>query len=552
MQRYRWIALGVLFLLLTACGSPETEGTPTPTPEPTPTQTAEPTPSGPLVYTDWSKLEPYQPKTAIYTRRYEDFTDTLIPADDYGPLMSFAGAALTETWEGYNADYNLYGLVTLKGEVVVDPVFTNAFYLEERDEWGNLIDRPNVMLLGKVFYDEEGYPEERYALCAGDGSWCTDFLYEYSWENYRNTSFSRGILAVRLDGTLAILDQSSGEELRVLDLASQAGREDVFLNDYMMDPKTGWVTTSLYYWDENGDGVNITLLFDPEGAPHPLPPEIEWAYQYGDGLVPAAVKRDRGATTDYLYGYVDVLAGTWAIEPAYTQAGTFENGVAPVVDGSSIYLINTAGERLTHSYTVSVSYPELPTCSGGYWYITEDYATIIAVLNEDLEPVDSPLQDSVSHTFLPDGWIYGKTKTDNILARGEEVYYFPLDLGEITNVSGDRVLLLSGPWRNDHNAVITVADLEGNVIVRLENYVYGSLMTDSVTGEGYLDAYAYTEDGDHSWDDLYDLEGNLLVGKVFYGYLQGGLICLSQNDCTTFTDREGNVVFRWPIHSAMD
>ena len=41
-------------------------------------------------------------------------------------------------------------------------------------------------------------------------------------------------------------------------------------------------------------------------------------------------------------------------------------------------------------------------------------------------------------------------------------------------------------------------------------------------------------------------------GKKRNGVLQGGLICTSEEDCTTLTDREGNVVFRWLVHSAQD
>ena len=40
--------------------------------------------------------------------------------------------------------------------------------------------------------------------------------------------------------------------------------------------------------------------------------------------------------------------------------------------------------------------------------------------------------------------------------------------------------------------------------------------------------------------------------KARNGVLQGGLICTSEEDCTTLTDREGNVVFRWLVHSAQD
>lgn len=536
-----------LALLLSACGNPAAEETPTP--EPTPTQTAEPTPeptpSGPLVYTDWSKLESYEAKTAVYTRRYEEFTDTLIPSDNYGPLIPFAGAALTETWEGGSMDYDLYGLVTLEGEVVTDPVFMSVLRLTEYDSEYNPVYRPDVMLLGKVFYDEEGQPEERYALCAGDGSWCTDFLYEYTWEMDMGITFSYGIPLLDREERLVFLDQDTGKELRALDLTAQAGGKDFSLSSFQIDPKTGWVLVSLYRWEEESGGESLFLLFDPDGQAHPLPREIQWAYQYGDGLVLATVEKDTGLTTDYLYGYVDALTGAWTIEPKFVQAQPFENGIAPVCDETGIYFINTAGERLTESYSGN-RYAKWPVCYGEYWYVevNEDRA----VLDKTLKPVeDSPLLETGDWSFLADGWVGGRNPEEWVLVRGEgEVCRFPRALGDLMGLLGDKVLFVEDGGKG----VVTLADMEGRVIAQWDNYSSAYFLQDLVTGEGYLCVYAYGGRGER--EDYYDLEGNPLAGENQYWVMAGGLICASEDGCTTFTNREGNVVFRWPIHSAMD
>lgn len=553
-----------LLLLLTSCGGP-VAGDPTPTPFPTGTPSEAPTESpaetpveppaetpaaGSPVYTDWSKLEPYEPKTAVYTRRYEGFTDTLIPADDYGPLLSFAGTAITgiEEWEyqSYYYDFYLYGLVTREGEVVLDPVLSSAFYLTESDQWGNQAHKSELMVLGKVFYDEEGQPEERYALCAGDGRWCTDFLYEYNWENYYGSTFDRGVPMVKQGGKLAFLDTHTGEELRELDFASQVDAGEISLSGFEVDPHTGWTTVNLYIWREEDDwGDSFPLLFEPRGNVHSLPDGVRWVERYGDGLVPVGGHFDETEPEyAYRYGYVDADTGEWAVAPVYTWVGSFEDGVAWVSDETGIYLINTAGEILRGSYTAT------PVQNGDYWYVMQDYQLMSEVLDKDLNRVESPLVGASSCSYLEDGWVSGKVNGEWILVRGEEIRRFPDELGDFADLWGDRILFCRSRGDNE-TAIITLADLEGNEIARWDKYTWAYLFSDRVTGGCYVSCYSYLEE--NNWGEFYDLDGNLLpIGRTDYGYLEGGLFYVQGEDATTLTDLEGNVVFRWPIHPTED
>lgn len=554
----KWIpVLLVLALLLSACGSPAAEETSTPTPEPTqtaePTPTPDPTPSGPAVYTDWSKLEPYQPKTAIYTRRYKDFTDTLIPSDDYGPLVPFAGAALTETWEGWNSDYNLYGLMTLEGEVVADPVFMSVLRLTEYDSEYNPVYRPDVILLGKVFYDAEGQPGERYALCAGDGSWCTDFLYEYPWEMDMGISFSQGIPLLDCEERLVFLDQDTGEELRALDLTAQAGGEDFSLSSFQVDPKTGWVLASLYRWEEESGGENLSLLFDPDGQAHPLPREVQWAYQYGDGLVPAAVEMDTGLTTEYRYGYVDAATGEWAIEPGFIQARTFENAVALVQEQSGAWrFIDPTGAPLTEPIEADTYWE-----TGGYWYfISYTGRALVAVYDRMGKPVEG-IQNLITGalTTYENGWVIAPAGEETLLAQGPLIYRFPAALGQVVSgICEEGVLFFTEAKGNVDQVTAVLADWDGKEVARWEGYRYVYLTRDELTGESYVTAVR--EEGERSYADHYALSGALLASER--GRLDGyytfwnGMACWNGGEETTFTDREGSVIFRWPIHSSMD
>ena len=85
-----------LCLLLSACASepapqrPEEEANlPVPeAPEPPPPEE----PEGITVYTDWSKLEEREAlPEPIGSRWYEDYTGELLPREDYGPLIPYAG-----------------------------------------------------------------------------------------------------------------------------------------------------------------------------------------------------------------------------------------------------------------------------------------------------------------------------------------------------------------------------------------------------------------------------------------------------------------------------
>jgi hypothetical protein len=50
-----------------------------------------------IVRTDYAHLTPYEPVKEVYTRLSEEFMPELIPSDDYGPLLPYAGVITTST-----------------------------------------------------------------------------------------------------------------------------------------------------------------------------------------------------------------------------------------------------------------------------------------------------------------------------------------------------------------------------------------------------------------------------------------------------------------------
>lgn len=530
MKARRISAALALLLLLTACNGPVTESpTPTPASVLTPVEIPEETPgetpaiSFSPVYTDWSKLEPYEPKTPVYTRRYEEFTDTLIPANDYGPLLTFGGTIVTtrEEWDDKvdSYDYRLIGLVTAEGEVVLDPVLSSVVNLYGMDGWRNESFNTDSMLLGKVFYNEEGEPVERFALCDRKGRWCTDFLYTYDWDTDFGLSFAWGVPLFTSDRKLVFLDPATGRDIWTVNLPAHFGTADFSLRDFDIDPASGWVCLSVTCSDrETGKTRWENLFIDPQGVVRKPPEEVQGIYGYGDGLVLAVVSVNENSFSRYRYGYVDAFTGKWAIEPIYTKATRFVNGVAPVNDGEKIYLINTAGEALTGDLEV------MPERYGRYWYVKNSAG--VKLFDEEANPVtDSLLPDVGSIHWLGNGWVRGKVGSDYVLARGDIIYHFPADLGTPSDIRENWVLFEGKRLENDRK-VMTLADLEGNIIARWDSFSGGWFTRDIYTGESYLYLYVYKQPGGAT----YDMEGNCLDNSGRSVTISCGRIWRSDDD----------------------
>lgn len=173
-------------LMLTACAAgPEATPIPTQPDTPEPVQTAPPSPTpepqGRLVRTDWSKLEPREKAGAVGKRWYAAYTDRLVPLDYGGDLIPYAGLRLLDDWPSTEGGGCLYGLMTLGGTVVVDPVYSRVIRLSW-DRWWER-DPAHVLpmlalCVGEQVTDGDGYwAEDRYAFAAADGAWATEAKY---------------------------------------------------------------------------------------------------------------------------------------------------------------------------------------------------------------------------------------------------------------------------------------------------------------------------------------------------------------------------------------
>jgi len=117
----RLVFLSIIFVLLALPACSAVEETP-------PMESDKPV----FYLSELPELPPFEiPPQIIKRYGKEDYADTLMPADDYGKLYPYLGEGYTMS--GYGRAR--YGLVDAKGRIVVDPVYSNAYYLYQNEDY---------------------------------------------------------------------------------------------------------------------------------------------------------------------------------------------------------------------------------------------------------------------------------------------------------------------------------------------------------------------------------------------------------------------------------
>ncbi len=520
------LLLAALCLSLAACGAqaPAPTVTPEQTAGPAPTETPAPTPdpiashpTSEAVFTDWSGLTlGASPVKELFTRLKPEPLETMQPGD-YGLLLPFEGvrryAAGMYSWE---VD-GLWGLVTREGEIVLDPVCSEIRRAQRYTELEGSV-YSELYVLTKLVYEPDSPQATEYnrgwlqrcAVCAMDGSWCTDFVYE---EVYASPL---GALCVR-SGVENLAECRAVDGRVLFDTADWAIRGE--MNDWAcyslsgLEPG-GWVPVYLKeqrYVYVNAKGQVLSL---PEAC------RLEDAQYFSEGLAPVRVNGR--------WGFLDER-GNMAIEPQYDgySYGGFIDGRAIVYTDNSrrSQLIDRSGNVLLEAETIgrearygNAYYHAFAENGYDRWY-------------------DGEL-DRVTYKGLnPDGcWI------------GTGFYFREPD--------GVRLLLFSGGERFFPDATDVSAEANGCCIVYTETecLVYNAageqvlaterglwpyFLADSVTGTPYV--YVYSAFGGY---DVYTAEGEYLVHTDSWGGPIDSLFACSDNLTTGYKDPAGEWVFR--------
>ena len=260
--------------LLTGCASPA--------PEPVP----EPEPVSP-VYTDWSKLTPYEPEKEQYT--YADTyreDGTLQPSGDYGTLLPYIGSYLDT--DSYMGPLPTLGLVTADGRLVTPPVYAEIEMV--RKDWRERTYAPFLLLYrGEVtarHEDEWGSWAEgdfHLTVAAPDGSWVRELPPCYGTP--QPLGGDRLALALT-DGSVLILDVEGNTAMTFPASALEPYLGEGFTWQWDGGPSLDWLADVGQVWkyDENApDGDGIVCWLDPDtGAvtADPPPGYVEPEYEF--------------------------------------------------------------------------------------------------------------------------------------------------------------------------------------------------------------------------------------------------------------------------------
>lgn len=291
------IAVLLMVLVLVSCGT-QTE-----------TQ-VEPDAVSP-VYTDWSKLTPYEPVQPIYTYHAGYGADgTLEARDDYGPLLPYIGKY--STMERYVIDVlPLYGLVTSEGELVSDPVYARIVFYED---FLVLYRGDPEGVSGGDTYSGGSFSR---TLAAPDGRWAHELT-----DSYYVGSGCGLLLTAAGDGALDLWN-ADGEVVTHFDGAlftSRLGESFIWgaeggpFIDWT-DDKVGYVTSYNVNGEYQEQGLRLYLDFT-SGTVTDTPPEgyeseIDYAAIVDDTPEPPAIEgcnyldpiTDKITGETYFYGY---------------------------------------------------------------------------------------------------------------------------------------------------------------------------------------------------------------------------------------------------------
>ncbi|MBU5628128.1 hypothetical protein KQI82_14540 [Oscillibacter sp. MSJ-2] len=229
-----------LCLLLTACSAGSSS------------HPLEPGQDGLRVHTDWSQLDKRRDlPQPVGSRWYAEYTDHLIPREDYGQLIPYAGLRLMDDWPA--RDGCLYGLMTREGKVVSDPVYSAVYRPGGYDASGRWQPLPLLILeQGDPSAEEGSWDPSICAVAAGDGRWCTPF-------DYRTLSAgAQGLLLFQPDSfTVMAPDGAIRRVWTVEEMGISQGAFDSLLSDVVWGEGIGgeWVEDYMAIgWEEDRGG----------------------------------------------------------------------------------------------------------------------------------------------------------------------------------------------------------------------------------------------------------------------------------------------------------
>lgn len=333
-MKRRCLALPLALLLLSGCQAPAEVSSPPPS-------------AAPSVAVHWDALDEREPPVA--NRRYEGYTDDLIPAEDYGQLIPYIGGE--NSLEAWGTGW-FYGLATREGEIVTDPVFLGVNRLTYYDYDTRATAGAPVLVLHKGGIDGEADPEDygrfyhRYGLAAADGAWYTGMNY-----SALICQSELGALMFETGGDVVMIGLD-GEELwrwaaDSIPLSGLAPQEYFWESVNTAGPYLSYVTE----WNERGEPSYLYVDLRSGQVLPGVPDDLPTYPEYADGV------------GYYSCGWYEQADGVITIHPDDGPVHSFEMPAGcdyPDIDGDRvIFRPNTDREGQARSIVTDLSGNEL-------------------------------------------------------------------------------------------------------------------------------------------------------------------------------------------------
>lgn len=240
----------------------------------------------------------------ICKRRYPDTRDTLIPGEEYGQLVPFAGNFRdyhfvdyeTGQWLEETSAITKYGLMTTDGQIIVDAVYDSVYIDTVSDD---------EYLISLYQYETDSDIISQTLLCNNDGSWAMVVQGEVSCN-----------LSAWTEGFVIVTDN------RQIDYETQTGAPNVYFYDLNGNIRFQFANCSADSYNGFCDGYIVLNFFtdffryefesrfvDTTGKI--VFPEVFPDDSFEDGKVCAQSR-------DGLYG-VFTSQGKWLIAPEYAS-----------------------------------------------------------------------------------------------------------------------------------------------------------------------------------------------------------------------------------------
>ena len=506
----------------------------------------------------------------MYTRLSSGTLDSLTPSNNYGMLLPYTGGyEISGTGDFQTAKY---GLVTVEGMIVTDPVYDSAF----RAQYYSLYDEVLMpaYLLGINRYDGETilFGEKDYAVCALDGSWITPFGYDGVW-------FTSNAIIMHRD-----------YETSDIDVYDYDGR--LLYNMKNLDWVADLDTSSPYglsirggtddYMRAHMIGGTVAVIDIMTG--NCMRTEYLSIDTFSDGL--AAVTVQDFATGEQLVGFINTEF-EMVIEPQYRYAHWFFNEYSVAFSrNQAVYLIDKEGKEI-----LSVDDGYIEQNFDGFGFILYDYETgINRYYTSNFVPISMVSQYGhyENTRYVGEGWYFSECydnvmRPSNGVAETEEYSYIGkvlhrageehlfTDIWSISQVIGDYVVYMcemeytgesvgnpqiSAQGGIDYfTGVMTISGVEivspergtlisvvvedGEVIAFIENTATASF---NIGGTGLIDA--------DTGFRIFGTDGRIIAqgpGMAAYERIAGVYSVLAE-DIFCYLDIDGNVIIGIPLN----